>query len=85
MVRKRAIVTDNCDWHLRRANIAVKWLILSVQIYGYQIFCLNRVFSFISQKILNHVHNTFFGKNELPLRNSEPQWSWPSLTEVLEG
>ena len=62
MVRKWVIVTDNCDWHLRRANVAGKWLILSVQTYGYQIFCLNRVFSFISQKTLNHVHNTFLAK-----------------------
>ena len=62
MVRKRAIVTDNCDWHLRRANVAGKWLILRVQTYGDQSFCLNRVFSFISQKTLNHVHNTFLAK-----------------------
>jgi hypothetical protein len=62
MVRKWVIVTDNCDWHLRRANVAGKWLILSVQTYGNQIFGLNRVFLFISQKTVNHVHNIFLAK-----------------------
>ena len=62
MVCKWVIVTDNSDWHLRRANVAGKWLILSVQTYGYQIFCLNRVFSFISQKTQIRVHNIFLAK-----------------------